>query len=107
MNTESPTISSTPLLDAFLKLLEGWASAFSQHRTHQRAIRLALAHVLTPGHRMISRLITSCGRQELDWSAATNSSAEAPGPCPISSPRPSPPACATTPPNPSSISPAT
>lgn len=69
MNTESPTISSTPLLDAFLKLLEGWASAFSQHRTHQRAIRLALAHVLTPGHRMISRLITSCGRQELDWSA--------------------------------------
>ncbi len=68
MNTEPPT-SSTPLLDAFLKLLDGWAAAFCQHRTHQRAIRLALAHVLTPGHRMISRLITSCGRQERDWSA--------------------------------------
>ncbi|MFM8765765.1 MAG: hypothetical protein ACKOHM_09925 [Spartobacteria bacterium] len=74
MNTESPTISSTPLLDAFLKLLEGWASAFSQHRTHQRAIRLALAHVLTPAHRMISRLITSCGRQELDWSTSCSAS---------------------------------
>jgi hypothetical protein len=68
MNTEPPT-SSTPLLDAFLKLLDGWAAAFCQHRTHLRAIRIALAHVLTPGHRLISRLITSCGRQERDWSA--------------------------------------
>jgi hypothetical protein len=68
MNTEPPA-SSTPLLDAFLKLLDGWAAAFCQHRTHQRAIRIALAHVLTPSHRLISRLITSCGRQERDWSA--------------------------------------
>jgi len=32
-------------------------------------MRLALAHVLTPGHRMISRLISSCGREQRDWSA--------------------------------------
>jgi hypothetical protein len=65
------TLSSTgtPLLDSFLGFLEAWSPAFCQHRTFQRAMRLALAHVLTPGHRMISRLISSCGREQRDWSA--------------------------------------
>lgn len=63
-----PEYPPTPLLNAFLKLLDGWAPAFSQHRTLMRAIRLALAHVLTPGQRVITRLISSCGREQRDWS---------------------------------------
>ena len=59
----------SPLLDSFLKFFEPWSAVFRQHRTFQRAMRLALAHVLTPGCRMISRLITSCGREQRDWSA--------------------------------------
>lgn len=46
-----------------------WKPVFCQRRTFLRAARLALAHVLTPGQRMISRLISSCGRQQRDWSA--------------------------------------
>jgi hypothetical protein len=67
----SADISSppTPLLDSFLGFLGQWSPAFCQHRTFLRAMRLALAHVLTPGHRMISRLISSCGREQRDWSA--------------------------------------
>ncbi len=68
MNPEASS-AATPLLDAFLGYLEEWKPAFRQHRTFLRAMRLALAHVLTPGHRMISRLITSCGREQRDWSA--------------------------------------
>ena len=64
-----PSSPATPLLDAFLVHLEAWRPAFLQQRTFLRAMRLALAHVLTPGHRMISRLITSCGREQRDWSA--------------------------------------
>jgi hypothetical protein len=60
---------NTPLLDALLALLAQWKPAFCQQRTLARAIRLALAQVLTPGVRMISRLITSCGREQRDWSA--------------------------------------
>lgn len=66
---DTNTSLSTPLLDCFLQFLEAWSPAFCQHRTLMRAMRLALAHVLTPGHRMISRLISSCGREQCDWSA--------------------------------------
>jgi len=68
MNSASSS-PATPLLDAFLAYLEAWRPAFRQQRTFLRGMRLALAHVLTPGHRMISRLITSCGREQRDWSA--------------------------------------
>lgn len=68
MTTEPPALP-TPLLDAFRMYLEAWKPAFCQHRTFLRAMRLAMAHVLTPGQRMISRLITSCGLQQSDWSA--------------------------------------
>jgi len=66
---DSKASLSTPLLDCFLGFLDAWSPAFCQHRTFLRAMRLALAHVLTPGHRMISRLISSCGREQRDWSA--------------------------------------
>jgi hypothetical protein len=68
MNDAQPCLP-TPLLDAFLGFFDAWSPAFCQKRTFLRAIRLALAHVLTPGHRMISRLISSCGREQRDWSA--------------------------------------
>jgi hypothetical protein len=67
--TSTPSASTSPLLDSFLELLEAWSPAFCQQRTFLRAMRLALAHVLTPGHRMISRLISSCGLEQRDWSA--------------------------------------
>jgi hypothetical protein len=59
----------TPLLDALLDLLEGWRAVFPQKRTLARAVRLALAQVLAPGTRAISRLIAACGLDQRDWSA--------------------------------------
>ena len=58
----------TPLLDAFIRLSALWRTGLSQERTLLRGMRLALALVLTPGRRMISRCITSCGRAQRDWS---------------------------------------
>lgn len=58
----------TPLLDAFIGLTALWRAGLSQERTFRRGVRLALALVLTPGRRMISRCITSCGREQRDWS---------------------------------------
>lgn len=59
----------TPLLDALLELLGGWRAVFPQKRTFGRAMRLALAHVLVPGCRTISRIIAACGLDQRDWSA--------------------------------------
>ena len=59
----------TPLLDTLLDLLEGWRSVFPQQRTFARATRLALAQVLAPGCRTISRIIAACGLDQRDWSA--------------------------------------
>lgn len=59
----------TPLLDALLDLLALWKSVFCQQRTFARALRLALAQVLAPGCRTISRLIAACGLDQQDWSA--------------------------------------
>ena len=59
----------TPLLDALLNLLEGWRTVFPQKRTFARALRLALAQVLAPGCRTISRIIAVCGLDPQDWSA--------------------------------------
>jgi hypothetical protein len=60
---------SSPLLEALLGLLRQWRGAFRQQRSCQRAIRLALAHILTPGQRLLSRLIATSGRQDQDWTA--------------------------------------
>jgi hypothetical protein len=59
----------TPLLDALLDLLAPWKNVFCQQRTFARALRLALAQVLAPGCRTISRLIAACGLDQRDWSA--------------------------------------
>jgi hypothetical protein len=60
---------SSPLLEALLALLGQWRGVFRQQRSCQRAIRLALAHILTPGQRLLSRLIATSGRQDQDWTA--------------------------------------
>lgn len=62
-------MSGSSLLDELLVLLSQWRGVFQQQRSCQRAIRLALAHILTPGQRLLSRLIASCGRQDQDWTA--------------------------------------
>jgi hypothetical protein len=59
----------SPLLDALLGMLEGWGAVFPQKRTLNRALRLALAQVLAPGCRTISRIIAACGLDQRDWSA--------------------------------------
>ena len=59
----------TSLLDSLLDLLEGWRTVFPQKRTFARAVRLALAQVLAPGSRTISRIIAACGLDQQDWSA--------------------------------------
>lgn len=59
----------TPLLDSLLDLLDGWRTVFPQKRTFARAMRLALAQVLAPGCRTISRIIAACGLDQQDWSA--------------------------------------
>lgn len=59
----------TPLLDALLDLLVCWKNVFCQQRTFLRSVRLALAQVLAPGSRTISRLIAACGLDQRDWSA--------------------------------------
>lgn len=59
----------SPLLDALLDLLDGWRTVFPQKRTVARALRLALAQVLAPGSRTISRIIAACGLDQQDWSA--------------------------------------
>jgi hypothetical protein len=59
----------SPLLDALLTLLGDWRHVFGQQRSFARALRLSLAQILTPGQRLLSRLIASSGRQDRDWTA--------------------------------------
>ena len=59
----------SPLLDALIALLADWRQVFRQQRSFGRALRLSLAQILTPGQRLLSRLIASSGRQDLDWTA--------------------------------------
>src|SRR6516225_6818493 len=62
-------MTTTPLLEQLLVLLCNWQRVFRQERSFQRALRLALAHILTPGQRLLSRLIATSGRQDRDWTA--------------------------------------
>ena len=58
------------LLENFLlHLLEGWAPAFRQKRTCERAIALALGLLCGLGRRTVTRAIGFNNRQHLDWSA--------------------------------------
>ena len=63
------------LLENLLHLLGGWAPAFRQKRTCERAIALALGLLCGLGRRTVTRAICFNNRQHQDWSAPiTNSS---------------------------------
>lgn len=57
------------LLGNFLAVLEGWRPAFSQSRSHRRAIGQAIGLLVSFGRRTLSRAICALGRQQQDWSA--------------------------------------
>jgi len=57
------------LLPALLAILHGWAPAFSQARSRQRALEQALGSLLALGRRTLSRALWALGRQHRDWSA--------------------------------------
>ena len=57
------------LLEKLLSLLESWAPAFRQQRTHARAIALALGLLCGLGRRTITRAICFNNRQHQDWGA--------------------------------------
>ena len=57
------------LLEKLLQLLGGWAPAFRQQRTRERAIALALGLLCGLGRRTVTRAICFNNRQHQDWSA--------------------------------------
>lgn len=60
------------LLGAFLDISNGWRRAFAQERTHQRAVRQALAGLCCSGRRTLTGLIQAQGTThaaQRDWSA--------------------------------------
>lgn len=57
------------LLRALLELLEGWRPAFSQNRSHRRAILQSLGTLTSFGRRTVSRALCALGHQQQDWSA--------------------------------------
>lgn len=57
------------LLRTLLQLLEAWRPAFSQTRSHQRAVGQAIGILVGFGRRTLSRAICALGRQQQDWSA--------------------------------------
>jgi DDE superfamily endonuclease len=57
------------LLERLLHLLGGWAHAFRQKRTSERAIALALGLLCGLGRRTVTRAICFNNRQHQDWSA--------------------------------------
>jgi hypothetical protein len=57
------------LLENLLHLLGGWAQAFRQKRTSERAIALALGLLCGLGRRTLTRAICFNNRQHQDWSA--------------------------------------
>jgi hypothetical protein len=57
------------LLEKLLHLLGGWAPAFGQQRTRERAVALALGLLCGLGRRTVTRAICFNNRQHQDWSA--------------------------------------
>jgi DDE superfamily endonuclease len=57
------------LLEKLLQLLGGWAPAFCQWRTRERAIALALGLLCGLGRRTVTRAICFNNRQHQDWTA--------------------------------------
>jgi DDE family transposase len=57
------------LLQAFLEILRGWAPAFAQSRSGERAVNQTLGSLLALGRRTLSRSLWALGRHRQDWSA--------------------------------------
>jgi len=57
------------LLLAFLQILKGWESVFSQTRTTERAIRQALVSLVCLGRRTLTRIIWISGRETKNLSS--------------------------------------
>jgi hypothetical protein len=57
------------LLAALLQILRGWAPAFAQSRSADRAVHQAIGSLLALGRRTLSRSLWALGRQHQDWSA--------------------------------------
>jgi hypothetical protein len=56
-------------LRTLIQLLETWRPAFSQSRSHRRAVGQAIGMLVGFGRRTLSRAICALGRQQQDWSA--------------------------------------
>jgi hypothetical protein len=57
------------LLRVLLDLLDGWRPAFSQTRSHRRAMAQSLGALTSFGRRTVSRALCALGQQQQDWSA--------------------------------------
>src|SRR5579863_1282750 len=60
---------TTVLFPVLLELLQAWQAAFSQQRSHCRAVVQVLGVLTALGRRTLSRAICALGRQQQDWSA--------------------------------------
>jgi hypothetical protein len=58
------------LLRTLLELLAAWRPAFTQDRSHRRAVAQALGTLVSFGRRTLSRALWALGHQQMDWSAA-------------------------------------
>ena len=58
------------LLYPLLDILADWRPAFTQGRSHRRAVAQALGTLVSFGRRTLSRAIRALGHQQQDWSAA-------------------------------------
>ena len=62
--------NSARLLDSFLELWQSCPPVHFQSRVQQRAQALALSSLLCLGRRTVTGLLSTCGQQFQDWSAA-------------------------------------
>jgi hypothetical protein len=57
------------LLPALLEIFAAWRPAFTQDRSHRRAVAQALGTLVSFGRRTLSRALWALGHQQQDWSA--------------------------------------
>jgi len=57
------------LLLALLEIFAAWRPAFTQGRSHRRAVAQALGTLVSFGRRTLSRALWALGHQQQDWSA--------------------------------------
>jgi hypothetical protein len=57
------------LLPALLEIFAAWRPAFTQGRSHRRAVAQALGTLVSFGRRTLSRALWALGHQQQDWSA--------------------------------------